>query len=78
MDNWIKVEDELPEIWVDILGWAINNDPTGSFKIGEKYFCLDRLTEWNDGFPTSFRTDRFFGQITHWMKLPEPPEEKNG
>lgn len=74
MSQWIKVEDELPELFVDILACCI--DEAGmTYKIGTRYISVDLLVKWNDNHDTCFRTDRFFGKVTHWMPLPNFPED---
>ena len=74
MSEWIKIEDRIPEDFVDVLCWCVNEFGE-TYEKGEKYFSLDRWCVWTDGRPPSFATDRFYGKVTHWMPLPKPPEE---
>jgi hypothetical protein len=75
-NKWIKVEDKLPEPFVDVLVYYINKTGT-IFDQDEKYYAIDRLCTWKDGEIGSFATDRFFGNVTHWMILPNPPGGKD-
>ena len=72
-NKWISVKDKLPDFFTDVLVSCI--DKAGiTYKIGDQYCAIDRYCKWNDGEPDSFRTDRFFGEVTHWMVLPKPPK----
>ena len=69
INRWISVEDALPEIDIDVIVYY----PYWSDKpIQVAHLAYDKLTfELSDGefnFPTS--------AVTHWMKLPEPPEKE--
>lgn len=74
--TWIKVEDALPDLGKNVLVIAINK-VFGTFELGERYFAIDRLVQWNDNEKLTFRTDRLYGKVTHWMELPKMPEEEN-
>jgi hypothetical protein len=86
--TWIKVEDALPEILEgqksskDVLAVCVshgNSKSAGfvnSYLDGEKYFSIDAVVKWSDGHKTCFRTDRFYGKVTHWMPLPDFPEKE--
>jgi len=78
MSEWISVKDRLPEPFVDVLVWCENLAQDYAqlecFRVGEFYAAIDRFCVWEDGKPSSFRTDRFYGKVTHWMPLPEPPK----
>lgn len=58
--KWISVKDEMPEFNEDILVYYKCGDYGVSFRT-EDWFCA------ND--------DKDFNDVTHWMKLPEPPIE---
>jgi len=73
--KWNKVEDCLPEKGKDMLVYAINENGW-TFDKGEKYFAVDQLVQWQDGIPLSFRSDRFYGKVTHWCEI-EGPEEND-
>lgn len=84
--EWISVEDRLPEILgdlhnsSDVLTFCVSHGQRNEFGHmntyleGETYLGIDCLVKWEDrGIPT-FRSDRFYGKVTHWMPLPEPPQ----
>lgn len=72
--EWISVSTKLPLLFEDVLVVAINENGE-TYEKGEKYMAIDRLVKWMDGYETCFRTDRFYGKVTHWMLLPKPPKE---
>lgn len=74
--QWIAVEDRLPEAFVDVLIYA-SNIIGDTYECGERYCAIDKFCIWKDGYESCFRTDRFFGKVTHWMPLPSPPEIYN-
>lgn len=80
MNEWISVEDKLPEKFMDVLCWCISLsgpsiEPMSVMQKYEQYASIDRYCKWNDGYKDSFRTSRFYdAKVTHWMPLPEPPK----
>ena len=73
-NQWIDVNERLPELFEDVLVHATDSlDLT--FEKGTGYHAIDRLVEWNDSGEISFRTDRFFGKVHHWMPLPNLPKK---
>lgn len=66
MSEWISVKDRLPEINQNVL----------CFDANRVLFATDWL-DWPDG-TVSFYVPTFERHIwcTHWMPLPEPPEEE--
>ncbi len=86
---WFSVEDRLPEMLpdmslsADVLVCCISNGGIGecalpnTYSKSERYLAIDRLIKWNDRKEPSFRSDRFYGKVTHWMQLPEFPNEKD-
>jgi hypothetical protein len=78
MNNWISVEDESPENGTLVIAYGRFQGEidglgelmiaTGSFsgKIGEYSACIEMVA------------DAYYAElvdVTHWMLLPEPPEE---
>lgn len=63
---WISVKDRLPE------------HVRGNYLIllsGEIYAAKWEYDEWNEKY--AFRIDcQIVPNVTHWMKVPEPPEEE--
>lgn len=71
-NEWISVKEKVPENreWVLIIG-----------EFTEGGFCVPHIAEFDSGV---WRVDRYVGfdyekligaKVTHWMPLPEPPEE---
>ena len=65
--KWVSVKDRLPE------------HVQGNYLIllgGEIYAAKWEYDEWNEKY--AFRIDcQIVPNVTHWMKVPEPPEEEN-
>ena len=61
--NWISVEDDVPDIGVPVYGFC---------KGGVSYVvCFRSVIDWYVS-----ETERGIGDlITHWMPLPDPPED---
>jgi len=66
--NWIKVKDELPIPFVDLILWDGNTRHRG-FYINASHNNPGLNFEIRDGYdkPTS-------KPITHWMLWPDPPK----
>ena len=64
--KWVSVKDRLPE------------HVRGNYLIllgGEIYAAKWEYDEWNEKY--AFRIDcQIVPNVTHWMKVPEPPEEE--
>ena len=62
MSEWISVKDRLPETPVEVL----------VFNLGTWV-----LAYWNEdvGQWILYNGDKVLRYVTHWMPLPEPPEE---
>jgi len=70
MKCWISVEDRLPEDDGDVLvcyDWRAKED--NAYFSHESPIVIDFLAggKWVH--------DVYYGDITHWMPLPDPPEE---
>lgn len=65
MNDWISVNDKLPENIRSVLVWdSVDND------VFTGYYC--KYNGWTvDGF---YDVEYHFN-VTHWMPLPEPPKE---
>jgi hypothetical protein len=66
--NWIKVSDRLPEVRAGVLAYIHSED-------GEKYIdvvAMDSIGMWDNINGIEYCSY----EVTHWMPLPEPPEEK--
>jgi hypothetical protein len=73
--EWISVEDRLPEVYDPCLV-AIRVDEGVKIDLGERIKCynackMEHYEEW-------CLTTTDYGEITHWMPLPEAPKMKGG
>ncbi len=87
MNEWISVEEKMPLIIqnliesCDVLTFCVSHGNPSEFghvntyREGETYQAIDRLVKWRDKETPSFRCDRFYGKVTHWMPLPESPKD---
>ena len=65
MSDWIGVEDRLPEEGIEVIGY--NGD-----QVGECFIMF-----FEDDMPIWAHADfQIFGLVTHWMPLPNPPQDK--
>ena len=63
MPKWISVEDDIPTDDRDVLAWVYNEGIT---------------IAWFDGYTGEWQVyGSYYGDVTHWMPLPEPPKEVN-
>jgi hypothetical protein len=72
MDNWIKVEDELPAESDDYLVAVMDKD--GGAYVSISAYIL-REKKWSSPFSMGcgYDCDGISGRITHWARLPEYP-----
>lgn len=61
--GWIRVDERLPETYVDVLVCNGNEFITVALYDGERW--MEVIDEFEILWPS----------VTHWMPLPEPPEE---
>lgn len=69
--EWISVEDRLPDKWQEVL--AYRGDFNGDMMNTYKYLGSGN---WQDDY--GYRVSAEYEGITHWMPLPEPPKMKGG
>lgn len=65
MSEWVSVRDRLPEIGVEVLVYDCGF--MGVWSLNK----TDQGVFWEDGHGDQYSVD----EVTHWMPLPEPPEE---
>lgn len=66
MNNWINIEERLPEDGVEVLTWCPDVDFAINVCVNGKW-AEDRRDFWEDKITGISRTP------TYWMPLPEPP-----
>lgn len=69
-DNWIKVEDKLPEEFTHVLVWANISIDAGYayYAIGNWLYFTNQENFWLSKQPHI--------KVTHWQPLPNPPKIK--
>ena len=65
--RWIPVAERLPERDVQVLGWYKDN-PFSQYRPG--------VVAWNGNGWVFVYAHRYVTNVTHWMPLPEAPEEE--
>lgn len=60
--KWISVKDRLPEEKECVFVHYVDGWMTKAFMLGGKWYTISGETSWLS--------------VTHWMPLPEPPEEE--
>ena len=78
--KWISVEDRLPEDEKTVICWCkaiqtVVAKDDGFVEFAEYYYFDNGHTS---GFDWDFGdiNDNHLGAVTHWMPLPDPPEDK--
>ena len=66
--KWISVKERLPDKGNDVLTYETSK------YVGVERIAIDRLGE-GEKHPIWMYTTGWF-EVTHWMPLPEPPEEE--
>lgn len=82
MNEWISVEDHIPEIieasYVsrEVLV-CVEAEKGTTYDEGERYMAIDRRVKMK-GFPNiEWRSEAFkYGKVTHWREMPELPSIK--
>jgi len=77
--EWISVEEQLPELEASILLWVVGDDGAAAISgwretEPQSYTAVEWDNENGADFPPEYSTDEW-GTVTHWMPLPDPPEE---
>ena len=72
MNEWISVKDSLPEIDTPVLVAYIGYNSHSLMRDGVAAIDLNGTWGWWDG---DCAEETVCVEITHWMPLPEPPEE---
>ena len=65
--RWIPVTERLPERDVQVLGWYKDN-PFSQYR--------PEVVAWNGNGWVFVYAHRYVTNVTHWMSLPEAPEEE--
>lgn len=65
--RWIPVAERLPERDVQVLGWYKDN-PFSQYR--------PEVVAWNGNGWVFVYAHRYVTNVTHWMSLPEAPEEE--
>lgn len=76
-EQWISVEERLPEREQSVLVYSPRNEEL--FKIFDAVFDGEMFRELdaNDYAETLYTEGSYVG-VTHWMPMPEPPKTKGG
>lgn len=69
MSEWIKFSERLPEIGIQVLCYGIESSNIHDLGLPYKTGIYDGKHWISDHFCESS-----YLEVTHWMKLPEPPE----
>ncbi len=73
-EEWISVDEKLPEEWEEVLAWDGEN-------VRQGYYTMD--IDWDDDAKQAetprwtYYDGMLWENVTHWMPLPQPPKEKN-
>lgn len=67
MNNWISVKDRLPEAFVPVLVCRRNRQGGQTVEAGQK-----DISDWWRVYGTRTKS------VTHWMPMPDPPEDSDG
>ncbi len=63
--KWISVSERLPEPFVSVLGYCPDEEPLPT--VHECY--VNGFGQWTSSVVYGM------GTVTHWMEMPEPPED---
>jgi len=72
-NNWISVYDMLPSDHTEVLVWPKPNRDhnilTASYN--------SKLDHWYQDMYNEYGFEDFYPNVTHWMPLPEPPNDNS-
>jgi hypothetical protein len=78
-NNWIDVNDRLPENDDEVLVWPHPNDEAGV--ITAQYNPWEGGKDYKKWMYSQYESnwgDEYFGtKVTHWQPLPETPKQKD-
>lgn len=72
MSTWISVKDKLPDLGIECIITNKKHTDIGYRTVKGWY---GHMLNWN--FPTDAITEEFWEAPTHWMPLPEPPNDQD-
>ena len=78
MAEWISVKDRLPEVYEEVLVFAVDRGDLSD----EPVYALTAMREYrtfNGPVKSWIQPWQYFNanyKVTHWMPLPEPPKEE--
>ncbi|MDD8641428.1 DUF551 domain-containing protein [Escherichia coli] len=70
-DSWISCSDRMPEIRQTVIGW-------NGYAVRQCVYTRNEYAKTQKGREPRFETlTGIWHGVTHWMPLPEPPQEVN-
>jgi len=77
ISKWINVNKKIPEHKETVDIWVVEEAEQGAYRIANAQFdidCMDFVDD--DGESYDILDEEADKKVTHWMPLPEPPEEE--
>lgn len=75
MSEWISVKDRLPEKSQEVIVFC-RTPGLNDFVNTVYYSAKFQEFNWCDFMGDPPKSEKGYRDVTHWMPLPEPPEEK--
>ncbi|ENV3202684.1 DUF551 domain-containing protein [Escherichia coli] len=70
-DSWISCSERMPEIRQTVIGW-------NGYAVRQCVYTRNEYAKTQKGREPRFETSTgIWHGVTHWMPLPEPPQEVN-
>ena len=70
-DGWISCSERMPEIRQTVIGWNV-------YEVRQCVYTRNKYAKTQKGRESRFETlTGIWHGVTHWMPLPEPPQEVN-